>query len=331
MKTEALPRVALIFTGGTIAMRQDPVAGGALPVLDGAAIVERAAGLRDVAQIDIVDWGKTSASHLRFADLLSIHARIERELARPEVAGAVVIQGTDAIEETAFAYDLLLRAHKPVVVTGAMRDSSSPDYDGPRNLVDAVRCAAAPELAREGVMVVLAGTILAADDVIKSHSTAIDTFQPRDGEALGTVADSGVQLVHHRLARRRSLPRLPEQAVEDVYLVTAAMGMDGALLRGLAPIKPRGVVVAATGAGNTPRDMLAAASDLIAAGTIVAETTRCPSGVVVPVYAFPGGGLSWQKAGALLSVLDGPKTRVALALGLAAGMEREQLADLIGS
>jgi L-asparaginase len=325
-----MPRVALIFTGGTISMRHDPVAGGALPALDGAAIIERAVGLRDIAQIDVVDWGRISASHLRFADLLSIHALIERELARPETAGAVVVQGTDAIEETAFAYDLLLRAHKPVVVTGAMRDSSSPEYDGPRNLADAVRCAAAPELAGEGVVVVLAGTILAADDVIKSHSTALDTFRPRDGEALGGVDDAGVRLRHRRPARRRSLPVVPQRAVEDVYLVTATMGMDGTLLRALAPLAPRGVVVAATGSGNTHPDLLAAASELMAAGTIVAETTRCPSGTVVPMYAFPGGGLSWQRAGALPSALDGPKTRVALALGIAAGMERAQLAELIG-
>jgi len=43
-----------------------------------------------------------------------------------------------------------------------------------------------------------------------------------------------------------------------------------------------------------------------------------PSGTVAPMYAFAGGGARWQQAGALMSALDGPKTRVALALGLAA-------------
>ncbi len=329
-KADVMPRVALIFTGGTISMQHDAGAGGALPALDGAAIIERAAGLAAIAEIDIVDWGMVSASHLRFADLLDIHRLTERQLARPEVAGAVVVQGTDAIEETAFAYDLLLRGHKPVVVTGAMRDASSSEYDGPRNLVDAVRCAASPDLADQGVLVVLAGSILAADDVIKSNTTALDTFKPRDGEAVGTVDGAGIAVRARRPARRRALARVPQDAVEDVYLVTAAMGMDGALLRALAPLAPRGVVIAATGAGNTHPDLLAAATELIGAGTTVALTTRCPSGTVAPLYAFPGGGRSWERAGAVFSSLDGPKTRVALALGLAAGMERGQLAQLIG-
>jgi L-asparaginase len=139
-----------------------------------------------------------------------------------------------------------------------------------------------------------------------------------------------VHLVHPRTAPRRSLPRVPERAIEDVYLVTAVMGMDGTLLRALAPLAPHGVVVAGTGAGNSHPDLLMAATELMAGGTIVAETTRCPSGTVVPMYAFPGGSLSWQRAGALPSALDGPKTRMALALGMAAGMGREQLAKLIG-
>jgi L-asparaginase len=118
--------------------------------------------------------------------------------------------------------------------------------------------------------------------------------------------------------------------VEDVHLVVATVGMDGSLVRGVAASAPRGLVVAATGSGNTHPDLLAAATELMARGTVVALTTRAAGGAVQPAYAFPGGGVTWQRGGALLSRLDGPKTRVALALGLAADMERADLADLIG-
>ncbi len=56
----------------------------------------------------------------------------------PAIDGVVVVQGTDTIEETSFAWDLVLRSAKPVVVTGAMRAPHEADFDGPANLRDAV-------------------------------------------------------------------------------------------------------------------------------------------------------------------------------------------------
>jgi L-asparaginase len=130
--------------------------------------------------------------------------------------------------------------------------------------------------------------------------------------------------------RRRLLPRFPTTAVEDVFLVTAVTGMDGTLVRALASRRPAGLVVAATGSGNTHPDLLLAATELMADGTVVVLTTRSPTGMVVPLYAFPGGGATWQRDGAILSAFDGPKSRVALALGLSAGLDRSALIELIG-
>ncbi|HSH21014.1 MAG TPA: asparaginase domain-containing protein, partial [Candidatus Caenarcaniphilales bacterium] len=145
-----MTRVAVIFTGGTIAMEPDSTAGGAVPVLSAHDIVSRTPGLDDVAEVEAVDWGLVPASHLGFGQLIEIARLVAAALARPEIVGAVVVQGTDTIEETAFAFDLLIDSHKPVVVTGAMRNAAEPDYDGPRNLVDAVRCASSPDLVGMG-------------------------------------------------------------------------------------------------------------------------------------------------------------------------------------
>lgn len=310
-----MSRVAIVFTGGTIATLPDAAAGGNRPVLDGAAILARAPELASIASIDVVDWGMVPASHLRFAQILELARLLDDQLARPEIAGALLVQGTDAIEETSFAFDLLIRSDKPVVVTGAMRDSSSPDYDGSRNLADAVRHAIDPGRVGEGTVVAIGGVVIPARDVVKAHSTALDAFRAREGDSAPV---------------RRRLPTVPSIAVEDVHLVTATVGSDGTLLRLLGPSRPPGVVVAATGSGNTTPDLLDAARELMAAGTIVAHTTRCPTGTVHPTYAFPGGGAMWHTAGALPSAFDGPKTRVALALGIAAGLDRVALAELIG-
>ncbi len=139
-----MSRVAVVFTGGTIAMQRDPEAGGAVPTLAGAAILERTSGLEAIATVDAVDWGLVPASHLSFAQLLDLAATVRTSLARADVAGAVVVQGTDVIDETAFALDLLVPGSKPIVVTGAMRTSDDDGYDGPTNLRDAVRLGRRP-------------------------------------------------------------------------------------------------------------------------------------------------------------------------------------------
>lgn len=324
-----MARAAIVFTGGTIATRPDVQAGGNVPVLDGAAILALAPDVARIAQVDVIDWGLVPASHLNFGQMLSIARVVDNQLRRPEIDGAVVVQGTDSIEETSFAFDLLLRTGKTVVVTGAMRNSTAPDFDGARNLRDAVLCAVAPELRGQGTMVVLNGVAISADVVVKRDSTAMDTFQPREGEPLARVVD-GVVVPGAARRPRRVLPDIPATAVEDVYLVTAAAGMDGALVRGLAALRPRGLVVAATGSGNTHPDLLAAALELQADGTTVVLTTRCATGTVAPTYAFPGGGAQWLRAGAILSRCDGLKSRVALALGLAAGLDRSGLVALLG-
>src|SRR3954452_9093379 len=228
-----MPRVAIVFTGGTISMRPDSVAGGNVPVLDGTAILALAPDVARIADVEVTDWGLVPASHLRMEQILSIARLIDERVRRDDVDGVVVVQGTDSIEETSFAFDLLIRGDKTVVVTGAMRDAAAPDYDGPRNLADAVRCATAPELRGNGVVVVLNGTVIAADRVVKKDTTALNTFQARDGEPLAQLVDDTI--IRSAARRPRTvLPAIPDRAPDDVYLVTAVAGMDGTLVRGIA-------------------------------------------------------------------------------------------------
>ncbi len=323
------PRVVVIFTGGTISMLPDPLTGAAVPTLEGAAILSRVPGLDAIAELEAVDWGLVPASHLRFGQILEISSLIEGAAAREDVDGVVVVQGTDVLEETAYAWDLLHTGEAPVVVVGAMRNAGDPRYDGPHNLRDAVRVAADSRLSGQGVVVVMAGAILPASDVTKTHSTALDTFQALNDSPLGRVVDDDV-VVERVRAGRRTLARVPAAAVEPVVLLTAVVATDGDLLRASVAMGAKGVVLEATGSGNTDPDLLAAAVEAMAAGVPVVLTTRCAAGAVGPHYGFPGGGRSWQDAGAIMAgTLSGPKARVALALGLGAGLDQEGLRRLL--
>jgi L-asparaginase len=321
-------RVAVVFTGGTISMRHDDAAGGNVPVLGGVALLATVPGLARVAEIVPVDLGLTPASHFQLDDLFEVHRAVEAALA-DGADGAVVVQGTDAIEETSFFFDLLHAGPKPVVVTGAMRSASQPGYEGPRNLLDAVRVAASPEAAAAslGCVVVLDGSIDAADDVTKTHASAFDTFRSLNRGRLGRVVGDAVVLEQARGPRRHVAT---DRAAARVFLVTATVATDGTPIAALHAAGANGFVVAATGAGNTDPSLLAAAEAAMADGIPVAVVTRCPAGAAGTGYAFPGGGATWLRAGALFAGhLSGPKARIALALGIGAVLDSAGLAVLL--
>jgi len=322
------PRVAVVFTGGTISMLPDPVTGAATPALDGSAILARTPGLGDIATVEAIDWGLVPASHLEFSQLLDIATVVRDRLKRPGIAAAVVVQGTDVMEETAFAFDLLIDSAKPVVVVGAMRSAGDPGYEGPANLRDALLVAMAPQLRGQGTVVVMGGVILAADDVVKTHTDAYDTFRARDQGPIGEVRHGQVSIRRTRLGRRL-LPRIPVAAAAPVPLITVTVAADGALVRAATTMGARGLVVAATGSGNTHPDVLAAAAEAMTAGVPVVLASRCVSGQVSPSYGFPGGGAQWIAAGAIpAGSLGALQARVLLALGLGAGLDAPGLHEL---
>jgi len=325
-----MARVAVVFTGGTISMGFDPVAGGNVPTLDGAAILARTPGLEAIADVVPIDRGLTPASHFSFEDVLAIGAEIQSAVDDPAIDGVVVVQGTDTIEETSFAWDLVVESPKPVVVTGAMRASHEEGYDGPANLRGAVATAASPLLREAGVVVTLAGTIEPADEVTKMHTSAFTTFQSPNSGSLGHVGEEGSVTLGRPRGPRRRLRPVPATGAR-VDLVQAGIGSDGALLDAAIATGARGIVVAATGAGNTSPTLLAAAERAMRTGIAVVLASRCPAGAVSTAYAFPGGGATWVRAGAIpAGTICAIKARVALALGLGAGLDRDGLTRLLG-
>jgi L-asparaginase len=212
-------------------------------------------------------------------------------------------------------------------VTGAMRAPHEDGYDGPANLRAAVAIAASPAARGIGVGVSLAGTLEAADDVQKTHTTAFTAFASPNHGSLGRVVEG--QLVMDRARGPRRV--VPTHRMSDrVHLVTAGIGTDGALLRAAIAAGADGLVVAATGSGNTAPGLLAAATDAMMAGIPVVLASRCAAGAVGTAYAFPGGGARWVAAGAIpAGQLCAIKARVALAAGLGAGLSSDGLARLL--
>ncbi|MGH3239978.1 MAG: asparaginase domain-containing protein, partial [Spirillospora sp.] len=195
-------RIHVLALGGTIAMTGRRRGSGVRPALDARALVAGVPELASVAGIGFDVMRPVPGAELRLGDIATVAARA-RELLTGGVDGVVVVQGTDTLEETAFALDLLCGSERPVVVTGAMRNPDTPGADGPANLLAAVRVAISPAARELGALVVFNDEVHAARWARKTHSTSTATFASPNLGPIGHVVEDQVRI----LAR----PARPEQ------------------------------------------------------------------------------------------------------------------------
>ena len=195
--------IHVLFTGGTISMRVDERAGGAVPSLSADELLASAPGLREIAELRAEQWGRYPGPHMTLARQWALRDRIAALVADPAITGVVVTHGTDTLEETAYLVARSVASPKPIVFTGAMRSASDLGWDGPGNLLDAVQVAAAPEAAGMGTLVTMGGSIFAGLEDAKTHTHTLDAFEAPGLGPVGVV-DEG------RVMFRRALLGTPQ-------------------------------------------------------------------------------------------------------------------------
>ena len=313
----ARQHVHVLFTGGTISMRVDPGTGAAMPALSGEEIVSKVPGLKKEARLTLEDYARLPGPHVTPHWMWRLKERVGEVLADASVDGVVLTHGTDTLEETAYLLDLTLASPKPVVFCGAMRTVSEPGWDGPANLLAAVRTAVHPASSGRGVLVTVGEQIHAAAEATKWHSQSLAAFRSPHGP-LGVI-DRG-QVVYHRPPFRAAV--LPaRRLVSEVDLHTMAAGVDDALVRASLARGTRGLVLEATGCGNVPPAVLPAVRAALAKGIPVVLVSRCSEGRLAPAYGYEGGGRMLKEMGLIFGQeLPGAKARIKLmvALGVSA-------------
>ena len=317
--------IVLLFTGGTISMRHDPAAGGAVPALTGHDILALAPGLDRIADLEVDDFGAFPGPHMTVERVWALRARIAKHLARPDVQGVVVTHGTDSLEESAYLMARSLDSEKPIVFTGAMRTSSDLGWDGPANLGASVRTAASAEARGLGVLVVMGDRIFSALDVTKVHTHMPDAFESPGLGPLGVVDDGRV--IVRRMAQTSLRVLTPDAPAQPVDIVYSWEGADARLLDASRQTA-LGVVVAAMGRGNVPPLMAQGIARWVAAGKPVVIASRALRGRVGHTYGYEGGGRRLFEAGAVFAGSRRPaQARIDLMLALGAGVDVRTVFD----
>ncbi len=321
--------IAMVFTGGTISMRFDERAGGAVPALGADEILAAARGIEDVARLRVEEWGRFPGPHMTTEREWELRCRLAEIVADPAVDGVVVTHGTDTIEESAYLASRSIATAKPIVFTGAMRNASELSWDGPANLADAVRVAASPDARGYGSLVALNGRIFSALDVTKAHTHMLDAFESPGLGPVGVV-DDGLVVFRRMLPPQPSVIAAPSLAT-PVDIVMAFSGADGRHVD-VSRTTARGVVIAALGRGNVPPAMAASIGTCVEAGVPVVVTSRAPRGRVGQTYGYEGGGRDLARRGAIFTGSRRPQqARIDLMLALGAGLSGDALAEVFDS
>jgi L-asparaginase len=325
-KPSGKKRLAVFFTGGTISMKYDSAIGAAVPSLTGHEILASVPQTSEVADIEVIDFGRFPGPHMTPHLMLGLSAQVREALSRDEIAGAVVTHGTDALEETAYLLDLTIRTHKPIAMVGAMRNSSELGWDGPSNLLSAVRVAASDKARGLGVVVVMNETVIAASEVTKTHTESFDSFLSPDFGPLGVI-DKGEVII-----RRLPSPRhyIETDSVEGpVWLIKVAAGMDSTLIDACLEAGAKGLVIEAMGRGNVPREVVPGIKRAISSEIPVVIVSRCQRGRVYESYGYEGGGKQLRDLGAIFGdFLNGQKARIKLMLALTISADSAYLIHL---
>src|ERR1700730_4853331 len=290
----ALPRIAVIGTGGTISS----LGASSLDVLDYPdfgqkltceALLDRFPETRLVADpmpVTFRQVGSTDIGPKDWIESRTLIHRIARE--EPAIAGFVIPHGTATLEETAFFLNLTLASTQPVVLVGAQRPASALGTDAGMNLLNALRVAGSPEARGKGVLVVLNDEIHAARDVVKTSTYRVQTFRSLDFGAL---------------------PR--------VDIVYSYAGADGALVDAAVAAGARGLVSAGFAPGSPTPEQRAAFERAAKSAGVVVQCSRAFSGRVPPRRRLRESGivagedLSPQKARILLMLALSTTTDIA--------------------
>ncbi len=315
--------VAVLTTGGTIAMRHDAASGGAVPKLGVADFMaEMPPDLPDLLTEEVVNL---PSSHFTLETLQTVRERVVALAVKEDVSGLVVTHGTDTLEETAYLLDLTVASGKPIVLTGAMRTASDVGYEGNANLLAAIRVADAPETRGLGAVVVLNDEIHAARYVTKMHTLSPATFRSPGWGPIGRL-EGGRVIIGDRPQR----VILPWRGLESaVSLLKLAVGVGSDLLQESLARDIRGIVIEALGGGRVPPWWLSEIERARAEGVAVVIASRCPSGRVWDAYGYPGAYRNLADLGCLFAEgLNGQKARVKLMVVLAAARTTDQVSAL---
>ena len=310
--------VLIIYTGGTIGMKEDPV-DGTLKPFDFSQI------LAEVPELHKFNVKLDSYTFDPLIDSSDVEPGLWIKLAElileryDEYDGFVVLHGTDTMAYSASTLSFMLEGlTKPVVFTGSQLPIGVPRTDGKENLISAVEIAAAKDDKGHArvpeVAIFFDSKLLRGNRSTKYSAEAFNAFASPNCPPL---AEAGINIRYDTDLIRKPVywdAQLRVQTKLDtrVAILKVHPGMTAPVMRAVVcdPLI-RAVIIETYGSGNalSKEWFLDILREADAAGKILLNVTQCKSGTVnMDLYAT---GATLKRAG----VLSGRDITTEAALG----------------
>lgn len=302
--------ILLIYTGGTIGMKEDPSI-QALRPFDFSQILAEVPELKKFAyRIDTVTFNPPiDSSDIDPDNWLTLVSIIEDRY--DDYDGFVILHGTDTMAYSASALSFMIEGlTKPVIFTGSQLPIGMPRTDGKENLISAVEIAAAKD---ENGHAFVPEVCICFDNILtrgnRTSKVNSDHFRAFRSENLPPLAEAGISIRYNtdiilKPERWDCRPVFHKNLDTSVAILKIHPGITPQVVRGIlcAP-ESKAVILETYGAGNAPSRgwFLDMVQEAIGMGKILLNVTQCRAGSVnMDIYATG----KWLKDAGVLSGYD---------------------------
>ncbi len=310
--------ILIIYTGGTIGMKEDPMDGTLVP-FDFSQIME------EVPELNKFDVHIDSYTFDPLIDSSNVEPSLWISLARliqeryEDYDGFIILHGTDTMAYSASTLSFMLEGlTKPIIFTGSQLPIGVPRTDGKENLISSVEIAAAKDYEGHAkvpeVCIYFDSRLLRGNRSTKYSAEAFNAFASPNCPPL---AQAGIQIRYNTDLIRKPIYwdaqlRVQTQLDTRVSILKVHPGMTPQVMRSVvSDPQTRACILETYGSGNALSapwflDIIREAAQT---GKILLNVTQCKSGTVnMDLYAT---GSQLKRAG----VLSGSDITTEAALG----------------
>ncbi len=286
----SLPKISLLYTGGTIGSKVDYMTGGVYMLTKPEELLYEVPEMSDIANLRVKDLFSIPSEDMSCVEWSELAKSVAKEL-NGGARGAVVSMGTDTMHYASAALSFMLGGlNSPVVMTGAQRSSDRGSSDAFMNLFCATAVAAKSDIAEVSICMHATSSddycnITRGTKARKMHSSRRDAFRPINDKPIARVGRTGEinYLSQYRKMERATNKINPVTGFEKrTAMVIAHPNSDPSIIDFFAEKGYRGIIIEGTGLGHTPvstkhegQSWLENIRRAVDTGIVIGITTQC--------------------------------------------------------